>query len=58
MKKNMMNELPEAVIIMTDGCAPFPPESDTLGVPVLWIVIDNEIQPPWGKVIYITTENL
>ena len=59
MKKNMMNELPEAIIIMTDGCASFPAESDTLGVPVLWIMINNrEEQPPWGKVIHITAKDI
>lgn len=54
MKKYMIDDLPTAIIIMTDGCAYVPPEKDALGVPVLWAVIDNSgAEIPWGKVIHV-----
>ena len=58
MKKHMTRDLPEAVVVMTDGYAEFPQESETLGIPVLWIIIDSEVQPPWGKVIRIKGDDL
>ena len=51
-KDKMQEELPSAIIIMTDGCAEFPPVRETLGIPVLWVVNTNA-QPPYGKVIRV-----
>ena len=42
-----------SVIIMTDGFAPFPDESVALGVPVLWMINNDEVVPPWGKTAQI-----
>ncbi len=54
MKEQMMENLPAAVIIMTDGYAPFPKEEVTLGVPVLWCIVEQpECEPPWGTVVYV-----
>ena len=53
MEENMEDELPTAVIIMTDGYAQFPPEHKALGVPVLWIIVDSSAKPPWGNVTYV-----
>lgn len=53
MKEYMAQKLPEAVIIMTDGYAVFPEEKDSLGVPVLWILLDSNVTPPWGNVLRI-----
>ena len=54
MKEHMIDELPAALIIMTDGCAPFPKEEVSLGVPVLWCIVNNpECEPPWGTVVYV-----
>ena len=53
MQEHTKDDLPEAVVIMTDGCAPFPNESCAMGVPVLWVIINSDVQPPWGEVIYI-----
>lgn len=39
-----------SIIIMTDGYAPYPDESAAGGVPVLWLVNNEDIDPPWGKV--------
>ena len=44
------NDLPSSLIIFTDGFAPYPDESEAMGVPVLWMIDNEEITPPWGKV--------
>jgi len=36
------------IIILTDGYADFPKESIANGVPVLWLINNEEIKPPWG----------
>lgn len=51
--KDELKELPVAIIILTDGEANYPDEDAALGVPVLWSVIDSDIQPPWGVVVHI-----
>ena len=54
MKEHMIDELPAALIIMTDGYAPFPKEEVSLGLPVLWCIVNNpECEPPWGTVVYV-----
>ena len=42
-EKNM-DKLPNAIVILTDGYAPDVDEKLALGVPVLWILINNEEQ--------------
>lgn len=49
-------EKPECIIILTDGYADFPEEERALGVPVLWIIIDSDIEPPWGESVHIYTD--
>jgi len=44
---------PSSIIILTDGYAPFPNESDAMGIPVLWIINNEKVTPPWGKVARI-----
>lgn len=51
MPKYFEKELPRAVIIMTDGYSTFPDKQDSLGVDVIWLIIDSNVVPPWGKVI-------
>ena len=49
-----MSETPPAsIIILTDGYAPFPPEKSANGIPVLWLLTDSEVEPPWGRVTRI-----
>ena len=38
-----------SIIILTDGYAPFPKESEAMGIPVLWMINNDDITPPWGK---------
>lgn len=51
---NDCHELPSCVIIFTDGYGTFPPESDAMGLPVLWIITEGDVIPPWGEVLRIT----
>ena len=50
------DELPRAILIMTDGYAAFPDEDAARGVPVLWIIIDSDVDAPWGECIHIVEE--
>ena len=44
---------PSCIIIFTDGMADFPEESEAMGIPVFWIINNNEITPPWGRIARI-----
>lgn len=48
--KNLSNNPPASIIIITDGYAPFPQFSVTSNIPVLWIITNDKVTPPWGKV--------
>ena len=51
-KEKMEEKLPTSIIILTDGYAPFPNLEDTMDIPVLWIINNEEAEsPPWGKVV-------
>lgn len=46
--------LPTAVIVLTDGYAIYPEEDIAMGVPVLWMISGaNEDNSPWGVTIHI-----
>ena len=47
---------PADIIILTDGYAPFPDEEDAMGIPVLWVINNEEVDPPWGKVTRIKSD--
>ena len=47
-------ELPASIVILTDGYAQFPDEEMSHGIPVLWVINNEEITPPWGKTARIT----
>ena len=51
--KKMKHELPSMIIILTDGYAAFPNEAAAMDVPVLWVLNNDDITPPWGKVARI-----
>jgi hypothetical protein len=48
-----MEKLPVSIIILTDGCAPYPDESAAKGIPVLWLLNNEKLTPPWGKITRI-----
>ena len=52
-QEHMSENLPVSIIILTDGYAPFPDEKMTMGIPVLWLLNNEEVEPPWGKVARI-----
>lgn len=41
---------PSGIVVFTDGFADYPEESAAKGVPVLWLINNEEALPPWGKV--------
>lgn len=49
----MQDHLPASIIILTDGYAPFPQEKIAGGIPVLWLLNNDNVEPPWGKVARI-----
>lgn len=51
---HMSDKLPASIIILSDGYAPFPQEKLAGGIPVLWLLNNEEVNPPWGKVARIT----
>ena len=51
-----MEKPPASIIIMTDGYAPYPKEHLAGGIPVLWLLNNTEVDPPWGKVARITVD--
>ena len=50
----MQGQLPACVIILTDGFAPWPDEKASLGIPILWLINNEQAQPPWGKLARLT----
>ena len=49
---------PASIIILTDGYAPFPKEKDAMDIPVLWIINNEEVTPPWGKIARIKIKEM
>ncbi|MCR4656059.1 MAG: VWA-like domain-containing protein [Lachnospiraceae bacterium] len=52
--KQMTEDPPVCIVILTDGVARFPKEEAAGGIPVLWVINNEKISPPWGKVTRIT----
>lgn len=52
-RNSMIADLPASIIILSDGYAPFPEEKVALGIPVLWVINNNAVTPPWGKIARI-----
>ena len=48
----MSDNLPTAIVILTDGYAPFPSQEETLGISLLWVINSDE-KPPYGKLIRV-----
>ena len=49
----MEEEPPACIIILTDGYAPFPKEEKAMDIPVMWIINNEDVTPPWGVVARI-----
>lgn len=52
--QHMKDKEPNCIIILTDGCAPFPKEELANDIPVLWLINNEKVTPPWGKVARFT----
>lgn len=52
-ERNMNDPPPASIIILTDGYAPVPKETAAMEIPVLWLLNNEKIDPPWGKVARI-----
>lgn len=52
-----MEVKPKAIIILTDGYATFPPEKARQGIPVIWVINNDSVTPPWGEVARMKVEN-
>lgn len=49
-RHKMEDRVIASIIIMTDGYAPFPEESAAMGIPVLWMINNDDVTPPWGRI--------
>lgn len=56
-KEYMADNLPISIIILTDGYAPFPKESESMGIPVIWLLNNEKTNPTWGKVARIRVDD-
>lgn len=54
--QHMKDKEPNCIIILTDGCAPFPKEELANDIPVLWLINNQDVTPPWGKVARFTVK--
>lgn len=52
--QHMKDKEPNCIIILTDGYAPFPKEELANDIPVLWLINNQDVTPPWGKVARFT----
>ena len=52
-RDHMKDDPPVSIVIMTDGYAPFPREAIAMDIPVLWLINNSDVTPPWGKVARI-----
>ncbi len=53
-RDEMEDDPPASIIILTDGYAPFPKEELANGIPVLWLINNEHVTPPWGKIARIS----
>ncbi len=51
--EHMRDNPPSSIIILTDGYAPFPDQVVANNIPVLWLLNNDDITPPWGKIARI-----
>lgn len=54
----MYDELPSSIVILTDGYAMFPNSDAANGIPVLWLINNTNVTPPWGKYARFDCDNI
>ena len=52
-REHAQEEMPQAIVILTDGYASFPPEEAAGGIPVLWVIQGSDRRPEWGECAYL-----
>ena len=57
-RRHYPDELPACIVIFTDGYGPYPDESAAQGIPVLWLINNRGVTPPWGQVSRILPDYL
>lgn len=45
--------LPRVIIIITDGYCEFPAESEVPDIPVIWLIVNSDVEAPWGECLHI-----
>ncbi len=50
----MQDNPPKSIIILTDGECLYPDESIAKDIPVLWLINNDKITPPWGRVARVS----
>ncbi|MCR4838420.1 MAG: VWA-like domain-containing protein [Eubacterium sp.] len=53
MEVKMHDNLPKAIVILTDGMAADVPESMAMGVPVMWVLTERSQEKSWGRNVFI-----
>ena len=48
-----MSKEPDLIIFITDGYDNFPDESARRNIPVLWLINNEDVTPPWGMIARI-----
>jgi len=51
--KEMSQTPPACIIMLTDGHGNFPDEKITNDIPVLWLITNEFVNPPWGRIARI-----
>ena len=57
-EEKMSDKPPVSIVVLTDGICSFPEESAALGIPVLWLLNNDRITPPWGRITRISVEDM
>ncbi len=57
-RNQMQHCLPAAIVIFTDGYGPYPEEQTTMGIPVLWLIDNEDVDPPFGRVARVLRDSL
>lgn len=58
LSEKLIDNLPTSIVILTDGICSYPDESAALDIPVLWVITNDRVVPPWGKYTSLTNSDL
>ena len=50
LQQHLLDDPPVCIVVITDGHGTFPKQQAARGIPVFWLINNNEVDPPWGKV--------